>query len=63
VENACELLAWAHLHSAAQLKAHALVFIKGNAASVMKSEGWAELIKNAQLVNYVFGRLLAVEQN
>jgi hypothetical protein len=48
-----ELLAVADLHGADQLKAHAAAFVKENAAAVVKTEGWAELVKNPALVNYV----------
>jgi hypothetical protein len=58
VERVCELLAAAHLYDAAELKDYAFTFIKANAASVMKSGGWKELIKDKNLVNFVIGKLL-----
>jgi hypothetical protein len=56
-ENVSELLAAAHLHDAEPLKTHAVAFIKGNAEAVMTTEGWAELVKNPALVNYVVGTM------
>jgi hypothetical protein len=48
-----EVLAAAELYDAGPLKAHALAFIARHSVAVMKTDGWANLVRNAGLVNLV----------
>lgn len=45
VENAAEFLTLADVHSAHQLKAHALNFIVAHATNVLETAGWKELVQ------------------
>jgi hypothetical protein len=56
------MLSAAHLHRDTKVKKQAYTFIKANPDSVMKLDGdeaggWTELIKNAELVNYIINNL------
>jgi hypothetical protein len=57
VENVCEMLALAHLHDVQKLKARAVSFIKKHADAVVKTEGWRELYKKPELVQFVICKM------
>ncbi|WAR05495.1 RDX-like protein [Mya arenaria] len=44
VDNVCEILVLADLHSADQLKTHAIDYINSHATDVMETQGWKTLI-------------------
>ncbi|CAI2347560.1 unnamed protein product [Caenorhabditis sp. 36 PRJEB53466] len=61
-DNACVTLMLADMHSANQLRAHAINFINVNATDVMASEGWEDLVReHPKLLEEVF-RALATQQ-
>jgi len=45
VENACQVVIVADMHSAEQLKMHAVDFINVHAQDVMETEAWRELVQ------------------
>ncbi|KRX83677.1 Protein roadkill [Trichinella nativa] len=62
VENACDTLILADLHSADQLKQQAILYINTNAAEVIESTGWNTLVnKYPQLLAEAF-KALATQQ-
>ncbi|XP_013394154.1 protein roadkill [Lingula anatina] len=63
VENACEVLVLADLHSAEQLKSHAIDFINSHATDVMDTAGWKAMVTNSpHLIAEAF-RALASQQS
>ena len=53
VENATHLLALGWLHGSDGLKAVALEFIRLHFQAVKATDGWAQVLKNEKLMNYV----------
>ncbi|XP_067927872.1 speckle-type POZ protein B-like isoform X2 [Watersipora subatra] len=63
IENVCEILVLADLHSAEQLKTHALDFVNSHATEVMDTEGWRTMTRShSHLIADAF-RALASHQN
>ncbi|XP_060589968.1 speckle-type POZ protein B-like [Ruditapes philippinarum] len=63
IENVCEILVLADLHSADQLKTHAIDFINSHATDVMETQGWKTLImSHPHLIADAF-RALASQQS
>lgn len=63
IENVCEILVLADLHSADQLKTHAIDFINSHATDVMETTGWKTLIQShPHLIADAF-RALASQQS
>ncbi|XP_053200921.1 protein roadkill-like [Panonychus citri] len=62
VETAAEVLILADMHSASQLKAHAIEYINTHATDVMETQGWKTMITNQpHLIAEAF-RALATQQ-
>jgi hypothetical protein len=53
----CYLLSVSHAYNSEALTEHTLAFIKKNASEVMKTKGWANLLKKPDLVNLVVKEL------
>lgn len=63
VDNVCDVLILADMHSATQLKAQALDFINSRATDVMESNGWKTLVRDhPHLIAQVFKAFLASTQ-
>nr|KAG5688856.1 hypothetical protein BaRGS_005231 [Batillaria attramentaria] len=63
IDNVCEILVLADLHSADQLKSHAIDFINSHATDVMDSAGWKDIITtHPHLIAEAF-RALASQQS
>lgn len=63
VDNSCETLILADLHSAEQLKQQCIDFINGHAADVMDTVGWTTMVeKHARLLAETF-KALATQQS
>uniref|UniRef100_A0A914ZMV5 BTB domain-containing protein n=1 Tax=Parascaris univalens TaxID=6257 RepID=A0A914ZMV5_PARUN len=62
VESACRYLVFADMHNARELKADAIKFIAQNSASVITTDGWAEMVKQQpSLVTEVVSAIAAIE--
>jgi speckle-type POZ protein len=61
-ENACDTLILADLHSAEQLKVHAIQYINNHANDVMDSEGWKALVDSHPPLLACIYRVLATQQ-
>ncbi|KHN86961.1 Speckle-type POZ protein [Toxocara canis] len=62
VESACRYLVFADMHNARELKADAVRFIAQNSASVITTDGWAEMVKQQpSLVTEVVSAIAAIE--
>lgn len=63
IENVCDILVLADLHSAEQLKTHAIDFINSHATDVMETTGWRSMIQaHPHLIAEAF-RALASQQS
>jgi len=63
IENVCDILVLADLHSAEQLKTHAIDFINSHATDVMETTGWRSMIQaQPHLIAEAF-RALASQQS
>lgn len=62
VENSCETLILADMHTAGQLKAQAIDFINAHAADVMESAGWKTLVGSYPSLLAEAFRALATQQ-
>lgn len=63
IDNVCDVLALADLHSAEQLKIHAIDFVNSHATDVMDTVGWRDLVQShPPLVAEAF-RALASQQS
>jgi len=62
VDNVCEVLVLADLHSAEQLKAHAMDFINSHPTDVMETSGWKTMIaQQPHLVADAFRALASLQ--
>uniref|UniRef100_A0A0N5AJS4 BTB/POZ domain protein n=1 Tax=Syphacia muris TaxID=451379 RepID=A0A0N5AJS4_9BILA len=62
VESACRYLVFADMHNAQDLKLDALKFIAQNSASIISTDGWAELVKqDPNLVTEVVSAIAAAD--
>jgi speckle-type POZ protein len=62
VENVSDVLVLADLHSAEQLKAHAIDFINGHATDVMETAAWKSMIQShSHLVADAFRALASLQ--
>lgn len=62
VESACRYLVFADMHNAQDLKVDALRFIAQNSASIISTDGWAELVKqDPALVTEVVSAIAAAD--
>ncbi|CAG5131835.1 unnamed protein product [Candidula unifasciata] len=63
IENVCDILVLAELHSAKQLKTHSIDFINSHASDIMETTGWQSMIQaQPHLIAEAF-RALASQQS